>query len=216
MLPAMFRTSDDPQPYWTDRPPRGQAPVPWAGPLPVEPNVPAGELSAGIADRDAICPFLLAADLSWRAATPQREHRCTAVTPRQPVALEVQRELCLVEAHRICDRFVAATRPRSQRSDRHRRPDWRHRRPLARTMPLLIERGNVHNPLPPIAIRSSVMQAVVVALLVAALAMIVAARVLPAVPAAQSSPTPIQSVAAILLPSPTGPPTIAPGLFASP
>src|SRR5204863_1864395 len=86
MLPAMFRTSDDPQPYWTDRPPRGQAPVPWAGPLPVEPNVTAGELSAGIADRDAICPFLLAADLSWRAATPQRAHRCTAVTPRQPVA----------------------------------------------------------------------------------------------------------------------------------
>jgi len=184
--------------------------VPWAGPLPVEPNVPAGELSAGIADRDAICPFLLAADLSWRAATPQREHRCTAVTPRQPVAPEVQRELCLAEAHRVCERFVAATRPPIGGLERHRRARPRRHRPLARTMPLLIERGLVRNALLSFPVRSSITQAVVIALLVAALVMIVAARVLPAQPVATPSPAPFASVALVTKPSPTPTPTLEP------
>jgi LysM repeat protein len=186
--------------------------VPWTDPLPVEPYVPAGELTAGIADRDAICPFLLAADLSWRAATPQREHRCTAVTPRQPVAPEVQRELCLAEAHRVCERFVAATRPPIGGMERHRRARPRRHRPLARTMPLLIERGLVRNALLSFPVRSSVTQAVVVALLVAALVMIVAARVLPAQPAASPSPVPLASVALVTeaSPTPTATPTVEP------
>jgi LysM repeat protein len=202
MLPAMVRTSDQTDLVRTDPAAAAEAPVPWQGSSPT--GIPtASEPPGGFGQPDAICPFLLSADLSWRAATPQREHRCTAVTPRQPLALEVQRELCLVEAHRVCDRFVAATRPRSGRAERHRAGGPRRHRPLARTMPLLIERGLVRNALLSLPIRSSITQAVVVALLVAALVMIAAARVLPAQPAASPSPAPLASVALVTVPSPT-------------
>src|SRR5438874_6440993 len=107
MLPAMVGTSDEPKAHASNPAAPDDPPVSWSRIASLEADSEsATERSDGFGRPDIICPFLLSADLSWRAATPQREHRCTAVTPRQPVALEVQRELCLVEAHRICDRFV--------------------------------------------------------------------------------------------------------------
>src|SRR2546423_8507057 len=56
-----------------------------------------------------MCPFLSSEDFAWRAASPVREHRCSAVVPMAPLKPEVQRQLCLVAAHRECDRYQGAS-----------------------------------------------------------------------------------------------------------
>jgi LysM repeat protein len=55
-----------------------------------------------------ICPYLLAEDRRSRRATAWRGHRCTAVVPASPLALDKQRRLCLRAEHRSCATFLAA------------------------------------------------------------------------------------------------------------
>ena len=55
-----------------------------------------------------ICPYLLAEDRRSRRATAWRGHRCTAVSPASPLAIEKQRRLCLRAEHRSCATFLAA------------------------------------------------------------------------------------------------------------
>jgi LysM repeat protein len=55
-----------------------------------------------------ICPYLLAEDRRSRRATAWRGHRCTAVSPASPLALDKQRRLCLRAEHRSCATFLAA------------------------------------------------------------------------------------------------------------
>jgi hypothetical protein len=62
----------------------------------------------------SICPYLLDASGSWRAAKPSREHRCTAVTPPEPLRPERQRRLCLGPGHLDCPAFLAAREIRAQ------------------------------------------------------------------------------------------------------
>ncbi len=90
----------------------------------------------------AICPYLLAADGGWRASTPASEHRCTAVTPATVLAPEKQRRLCLVAEHQGCSTYAAASGvsiadgvPATGRR--------RHGRPVARTAPVVLDRGRV-------------------------------------------------------------------------
>jgi len=55
-----------------------------------------------------ICPYLLSEDRRSRRATAWRGHRCTAVSPASPLALDKQRRLCLRAEHRSCATFLAA------------------------------------------------------------------------------------------------------------
>lgn len=59
----------------------------------------------------AVCPFLVASDGAWRAASASREHRCGATDPLGRLPLERQASLCLAVAHLDCPLFEAATGP---------------------------------------------------------------------------------------------------------
>lgn len=90
-------------------------------------------------DTAAICPYLLAADGGWRAATPTRDHRCTAVVPAAVLATDKQRRLCLVPDHLECSTYLAAVAARNASAGaiRGRGP----RRAMPRTAPVLLDRG---------------------------------------------------------------------------
>jgi LysM repeat protein len=55
-----------------------------------------------------LCPYLIAEDGAWRSARPARDHRCGAVDPPAPLALDKQRRLCLTRAHGGCATRLAA------------------------------------------------------------------------------------------------------------
>jgi LysM repeat protein len=91
---------------------------------------------AVIALRD-ICPFLLAADGSWRSAEATSEHRCTAVFPPAQLTMEKQRRLCLTPDHESCATFVAALAAREPATETVAAV----MRPMPRTTPVVMERG---------------------------------------------------------------------------
>jgi LysM domain-containing protein len=100
-----------------------------AADLPIAPNTAA------------ICPYLLAADGGWRAATPTRDHRCTAVVPAAVLATDKQRRLCLVADHLQCSTYLAAVAARNASAGaiRGRGP----RRAMPRTAPVLLDHGRL-------------------------------------------------------------------------
>jgi LysM repeat protein len=57
-----------------------------------------------------LCPYLEIEGGAWRSATPDRDHRCGAVTPVALLSLEKQRRLCLTDRHTTCATFLAARR----------------------------------------------------------------------------------------------------------
>jgi LysM repeat protein len=119
-----------------------------------------------------ICPYLAAAGGAWRSASAEREHRCGAVTPPAILAAEKQRRLCLTADFATCATFEAA---------RAARPVARVRaptlpRPLARTTPLVLDRGRMAVAVPALNPDRSNGQAVLIALLALAFAAIVLAR----------------------------------------
>jgi LysM repeat protein len=61
------------------------------------------------------CPYLLSANGAWRSSSVSRDHRCSAVAPAAPLALDKQRRLCLVSAHVSCATYVAALAARRER-----------------------------------------------------------------------------------------------------
>jgi hypothetical protein len=91
-----------------------------------------------------ICPYLVAEDGGWRAATPMREHRCTAVRPPAALSEETQRRLCLVEQHVTCPEYLAARQRRSAELARDRisfeQLDSLRFQPSARATPVALER----------------------------------------------------------------------------
>ena len=107
--------------------PGGGATLPGTTLIPAEP--------AGPPTHD-ICPFLVAADGRWRSAAAVREHRCTAVTPAAPLAVEKQRRLCLTAEHAMCATYLAAG---EARATGHRAAPMR--RPVARTTPVVLDQG---------------------------------------------------------------------------
>lgn len=91
-----------------------------------------------------VCPYLLADDRSWRASSPTREHRCTAVQPAATLSQDKQRRLCLVSAHSGCPAFRVASE-RLETGSRTGvlmdRPPGAGSRATARTAPLVLDRG---------------------------------------------------------------------------
>lgn len=73
-----------------------------------------------------------------------REHRCTAVRPPAPLADEIQRTLCLVEAHLTCADYLAARQRRAAElaKDRIAQEQLGSLRfqPAVRSIPLALER----------------------------------------------------------------------------
>jgi LysM repeat protein len=61
------------------------------------------------------CPYLLSANGAWRSSSVSSDHRCTAVAPAAPLALDKQRRLCLVPAHVSCATYEAALAARRER-----------------------------------------------------------------------------------------------------
>ncbi len=127
-----------------------------------------------------VCPYLLADDGTWRATTPTRSHRCTAVLPAAILSIDKQRRLCLTSVHADCATFVAARTVRADgRAVRDQAAFARATaRPLSRTAPLVRDHGRIALAAPTVGLRldRTVGQAALVVLMVAAFAAIVLAR----------------------------------------
>jgi LysM repeat protein len=142
-----------------------------------------------------ICPFLVAADGGWRSIAAVREHRCTAVTPAAPLAVEKQRRLCLTAEHAMCATYLAAG---EARATGHRAAPVR--RPVARTTPVVLDQGRWSVQLPEIATMPGIGQGALVVLLALAFAAVLIARLATSGPSGAAvplgSPTPIASAVA--------------------
>lgn len=120
----------------------------------------------------AVCPFLLSADGAWRSVSAAREHRCTAVTPPAPLAAEKQRRLCLTAEHAVCATYLAAGEARGAAVRR-----VEHRRPVARTTPLVLDHGRLAVAMPSITATTGAGQGVLIGLLGLAFAAVLIARI---------------------------------------
>lgn len=162
----------------------------------------------------ALCPYLAAADGTWRSATFAREHRCGAVSPPAILAAEKQRRLCLTEEHWTCATYEAARAARPVLPDR---PPTLPR-PIARTTPVILDHGRLAIAMPAFRAERSIGQAILVALLGLAFIAIVLARLsgsggTPVGAAGPGgSPTPRSSASA----ASTGAPTARPAATAQP
>jgi LysM repeat protein len=131
----------------------GLVPAPLVGmggaPVPADPDPSRG--TAGADDPTGahhalatICPYLVAEDGGWRAATPMREHRCTAVRPPAPLSDETQRKLCLTDAHVGCSDYLAARQRRAAELAKDRialdQLDSLRFQPTVRAVPIALER----------------------------------------------------------------------------
>lgn len=176
------------------------------------------ELTDPPAGASAICPYLVAADRAWRAASPSREHRCTAVEPAAPLALDKQRRTCLTGAHRVCPTYLAAREAIAGSAGVHEVP---RRWSIARTAPVVIERGGPLLAVLSIARDRAFTQLGLVALMAVALGAVVVARLpaagspggdsqSPPLTVASASPEPSRS------PEPSSEPSESPAPSASP
>jgi LysM repeat protein len=66
-------------------------------------------------DGPIACPYLVAQSGAWRSSSPTRDHRCTAVAPAAPLAIDKQRRLCLTSGHLTCATYLAALAARRER-----------------------------------------------------------------------------------------------------
>jgi hypothetical protein len=188
-------------------------------PEPVKPQAPT---SAPLPDIEAwaideICPYLLASQGGWRAASPNRDHRCMAVDPPGPLPADKQRTLCLVAAHHACPAYRAARLARASMLAPGADPSAvaaadAARRPVARTTAVVLEQ-------PRFAIAGlgsgtvGLYQVGLVALMILAFVVVIGARLSsPSAPAviATPSPTATASPTATLPPTPRPTPTPSP------
>jgi LysM repeat protein len=128
---------------------------------------------------DAACPYLLAADGAWRSSGPSREHRCTAVVPPAALAPDKQRRLCLMPEHERCATFLAATGqdgldPIVARHRSRRAPTVA--RPIARTTPLVLDRGRMALGIASVRVESRFGQVGLVGLMALAFVALIVAR----------------------------------------
>jgi LysM repeat protein len=148
----------------------------------IESSAPSPVVTSPAApDTEAVCPFLLAADGRWRASTPSREHRCTAVAPPAILAGDKQRRLCLVAEHQGCATFLAATgHPSVEGTDAEpqmTRPARPGRREVVRTAPLVLDHGRLAVAVPALGTgERSLAQGALLVLMVVAFAAILVAR----------------------------------------
>jgi LysM repeat protein len=81
-----------------------------------------------------LCPYLATLDGTWRSASAVHDHRCMAVAPPVPLALEKQRRLCLVDAHVRCATFGVAEATRATAGTA-----MPATRPVARMTPVILD-----------------------------------------------------------------------------
>ncbi|HEY3336636.1 MAG TPA: LysM peptidoglycan-binding domain-containing protein [Candidatus Limnocylindrales bacterium] len=170
-----------------------------------------------------VCPYLAVEDRSWRSAYAAREHRCQAVTPPAPLAIDKQRQLCLQPDHRGCATFLAARAVAGEANPVAPGDDGASLWSPAGTAPLVLEPARRMGSLPTASARSGG-QALLVGLMVLAFIVLVIARTQSPAGADASSPdvasdaiagavapstsaVPVASVAQV---SPTQEPTPAP------
>jgi LysM repeat protein len=120
----------------------------------------------------SLCPYLSTAGGRWRSANPSREHRCVAVTPPVPLAIDKQRRLCLVADHRDCATYAAAlaARPAFALAATPKG------RVIARTTPVVLDQTRFDLRLPVLRSERMSGQGLLVGLLALAFAAVIIAR----------------------------------------
>jgi len=198
-----------------EAPESSRAPEPTRPEAPAPAPTPASPAAIEARAIDEICPYLLASQGGWRAASPNRDHRCTAVDPPAPLPSDKQRNLCLVAAHHGCPAYRAARVARASLLSPGADPSAvaaadAARRPVARTTAVVLEQprlsiaglgsGNV-----------GLYQVALVALMILAFAVVIGARLsTPSAPAATATPSPTASAPPTPTPRPTPRPTPTP------
>jgi LysM repeat protein len=176
----------------------------------------------------AICPYLLSADGAWRASTPAREHRCTAVQPSTPLASDKQRRLCLTDGFPACATYQAAavhgdpTLPAE--SIARERTTRSSGRTVVRTVPVVLDHGKLSVALPTLRLERGFGQGALVILMAVAFAAIIVARLSAGgdsggggqVAGVVATPAPAATHQATARPSPTTPPSARPQRLPSP
>lgn len=102
-----------------------------------------GALALPLSTAWAPCQYLSDPDTGVRFARPERTHRCTAVRPREPVAIDMQRATCLTGSHESCPAFVSArSRRETALAAADVRGPWNEPAAApARTTPLILAGG---------------------------------------------------------------------------
>ncbi len=160
-----------------------------------------------VAELGTICPYLLVTAGHWRNAEPSRDHVCTAQAEAIPVGLEMQRRLCFAD-YETCGRYEDALA--AYRAAVPLVP----LRPIARTAPVVIDRGRPPIPIPHIADRRTVGQAVLALAMIAAVGAVLVARLSPSTGTGGASPGPGSSAPSVAVVSPT--PTVPPSPTSAP
>jgi nucleoid-associated protein YgaU len=160
-----------------------------------------------------LCPYLVADGSEWRSASPSRDHRCGAVAPPVPLAVDKQRRLCLTNRHVGCPTFLAAAdQPGravgsgvpdpSQRSTRRAGVppggETVTRWSIVRTVPVLLDGGRLSSTLTSVGRLRAQPQLILVALLLVAFVAIAAARLSGGGPATPGGAQPRGSAVAIV------------------
>jgi LysM repeat protein len=153
----------------------------------------------------AVCPYLRATSGEWRSVVPSRDHLCSAQSPAMPLGLETQRRFCLAEPA-ACERFRAATEAREAFAP------VLPIRPIARTAPVVLERGRAPLAIPVSIDRRAAGQAALAIVMIAAAAALIFARgSQPNGATGQvASPSPTPTSTATAEPSAAGSPTPSP------
>ena len=179
------------------------------------PTSPARSKSA-TDELPSLCPYLATTDGTWRSSSPDRAHRCVAVTPPVQLALEKQRRLCLVAEHRGCSTYGAAIAARPP----YALESTPRGRVVARTTPVVLDQTRFDLRLP--ALRSDRVsgQGLLVGLLAIAFVAALIARPNGNGGAANAdgipTPGPTTIVAASATPGPTARASAAPVVTARP
>jgi LysM repeat protein len=153
------------------------------------------------ADPRTICPYLLVATGHWRNAEPSRDHVCTTEAEVIPVGLETQRRLCFGE-HTGCRRYQDAV------AAYEAAVPLVPLRPIARTTPVVVDRGRAPLPIPRVTDRRTLGQALLALVMIAAVTALLVARLGGPAPGPGASGGPGASVPGVGLASPT--PTATP------
>jgi LysM repeat protein len=169
-----------------------------------------------------ICPFLAIDGGGWRSSSASRDHRCGAVTPPVPLAIDKQRRLCLTDTHLECATFMAATGASASGEMAYVRAALGRpgagatptvtRWSLVRTVPVVLDRGRVPSSVGAIARDRRAGQLVLAGLLIAAFAAVAVARLGSGASdslGATGSSAPSASAAATASPAPTAVPSAA-------
>jgi LysM repeat protein len=133
-----------------------------------------------------VCPFLAGVEAPWRSAYADRDQRCGAVRPAALLAVQKQRQLCLVADHRGCATYVAARDVATESAGQYPGDDGAALWLPSTSGPLVLEPPRRRPTVPASATRGG--QALLVALMVVALVVLVVARTQS--PAGSAGPTP--------------------------